>query len=119
MSIRVLIADDAPFIREVLRSTLESEGIQVIGEAQNGTEALELYKQLQPDLVIMDIIMPDKTGLQATTEIIEHDSGAKILACSTVDDDMMINRALEAGCLAYLVKPFEKSELIAKIKSLI
>lgn len=119
MSIRVLIVDDAPFIREVLRSTLESEGITVVGEAQNGTLALEKFKELKPDLVIMDIIMPDKTGLQATADILEIDPAAKVLACSTLDDDSMINKALEAGCLGYLTKPFEKKDLVAKIKSLV
>lgn len=119
MSIRVLIVDDAPFIREVLKSTLESEGLLVVGEAQNGTVALDMYKSLKPDLVIMDIIMPDKTGLQATQEILEADPSAKVLACSTVDDDSMISKALEAGCLGYLTKPFEKKDLMEKVKSLL
>ncbi len=113
-----MIVDDAPFIREVLKSTLESEGLIVVGEAQNGTMALDLYKSLKPDLVIMDIIMPDKTGLQATVEILEVDPAAKVLACSTVDDDLMVNKALDAGCLGYLTKPFEKKDLMEKVHSL-
>lgn len=114
-----MIVDDAPFIREVLKSTLESEGLLVVGEAQNGTLALDMYKSLKPDLVIMDIIMPDKTGLQTTQEILEVDPSAKVLACSTVDDDSMISKALEAGCLGYLTKPFEKKDLMEKVKSLL
>lgn len=114
----MLIVDDAPFIREVLKSTLESEGLLVVGEAQNGTMALDMYKSLKPDLVIMDIIMPDKTGLQATAEILEADPAAKVLACSTVDDDQMISKALDAGCLGYLTKPFEKKDLMEKVHGL-
>jgi two-component system, chemotaxis family, chemotaxis protein CheY len=116
MSIRVLIVDDAPFIREVLASALKEEGYNVIGFAQDGAEAVKMSESLRPDLILMDIIMPHKTGLQATVQILDQNPNIKILACSTIDDDVMINKAYEAGCVGYIKKPFEKNSLLKTIR---
>ncbi|MCB0408058.1 MAG: response regulator [Bdellovibrionales bacterium] len=119
MSIRVLIVDDAPFIREVLRGSLQSANFEVVGEAQNGTDAVRLFSELHPDLVLMDIIMPKMSGIDATKEILQIDPSAKVVACSTVDDEQMMNRAIEAGCVKYITKPFEKNVLINTLKQLV
>ncbi len=111
-----MIVDDAPFIREVLTSALAQEGFDVIGQAQDGAEAVKMSEKLQPDLIIMDIIMPHITGLQATVQILEQNPSIKIVACSTMDDDGMINRAYEAGCVGYIKKPFERNNLIKTIR---
>lgn len=115
MSIRVLIVDDAPFIREVLKSTLTQAGYSVVGEAQDGTEAVKMCDTLKPDLIVMDIIMPHQSGLQASQKILKKHPKVKIIACSTLDDEAMIHRAIEAGCAAYIQKPFEKNNLLKVI----
>lgn len=114
MNIRLVVVDDAPFIREVLRNIFASSEIDVIGEATNGLEAVEVISRLQPQVVLMDIVMPEKSGIEATQEILKKNPGIRIIACSTVDQNTMVLRALDAGCCDYIVKPF-KSEDVLKI----
>lgn len=116
MAIQLMIVDDAPFIREVVKQIAVSEGINVVGEAENGLEAVELAFQLKPEVILMDMVMPKKNGVQATKEILEKLPQTKIIACSTVDDNDMMMKAIEAGCCHYLPKPFEKSEILNTIQ---
>ncbi|MES2768535.1 MAG: response regulator [Bdellovibrionota bacterium] len=117
MSQKVLIVDDAAFVREVLTQILQKHGFEVIGEAQNGTEAVEMAASLKPDLILMDIVMPVKSGIQATEEILKTNPKMPIIACSTEGSEAMISRAIGAGCVDFVVKPFQIDNLIATIKS--
>ncbi len=117
MSQKVLIVDDAAFVREVLTQILQKHGFEVVGEAQNGTEAVEMAASLKPDLILMDIVMPVKSGIQATEEILKLNPKMPIIACSTEGSEAMISRAIGAGCVDFVVKPFQIDNLIATIKS--
>ncbi len=117
MGIKLVIVDDAPFIRELIKQILEATEIQVIAEAADGEEAVEMVLRHRPDVVLMDIVMPKKSGTEASIEILEKFPGARIIACSTLDQETMVMKALEAGCCHYLVKPFESKQLIEAIRS--
>ena len=119
MSQKVLIVDDAAFVREVLTQILEKHGFEVVGEAQNGTEAVEMAISLKPDLILMDIVMPVKSGIQAAEEILKINPKMPIIACSTEGSEAMISRAIGAGCVDFVVKPFQIDNLIATLKSVL
>lgn len=116
MSIKLIIVDDAPFIREVVRHLVADSEIELVGEAKDGQEAVSLAKSTQPDVILMDIVMPVKSGIDATREILEFNPKIKIIACSTLDQPTMVEKALEAGCCQYVVKPFKSKELISVIR---
>jgi len=113
--IRVVIAEDEAIIRLDLKETLEEEGYDVVGETGRGDEAIELVRQLSPDLAILDIKMPGLDGLSAAKEI-SSDRGAAVLILTAFSQRDLIERARDAGALAYLVKPFQKSELIPAVE---
>lgn len=117
MGIKLVIVDDAPFIREVLRHVFSSSKIEVVGEARDGEEALEVVRATRPDVVIMDIVMPKKSGIDATTEILQEFPDIKIVACSTAGQNSMVARALEAGYCAFVVKPFKAEEVLKAVES--
>jgi two-component system, chemotaxis family, chemotaxis protein CheY len=117
MNISVLVVDDAPFIRELIVQIVQKEGWQIAGEADNGKQAVALARERNPSVIIMDLIMPEMSGLDATREILEQNPEAKIIACSTVNDQNLIMRALDAGCVNYITKPFEREKIVAVIKS--
>ena len=121
MATRILIADDAVMMRAMLRDILdENAGFEIVGEAANGVEVVEKYKELQPDLVTMDIVMPLKSGIEATREIREIDEKAKIIMCSALGQESLVTEALEAGALDFVVKPFQPEdvlEIVAKVVS--
>lgn len=117
MAIKLVIVDDAPFIREVIRNIVQGTGIEVVGEAQDGEEAVKLVQSLLPHVVLMDLVMPRKSGIDATKEIIASQPNTKVIACSTLDQENMVMKALDAGCCNYISKPFKKDELIATIKN--
>lgn len=114
---RLVVVDDAPFIREIVRQVVEGAGISLVGEATDGQEAVELVLRLKPDVVLMDIIMPRKSGIEATKEIIATLPETKIIAFSTADQAVMVLRALEAGCCSFLEKPFAGEDLVKVITS--
>lgn len=114
--IRLIVADDAPFIREIVRNVSEAHGIALVGEATDGDEAIELTAKLEPDVLLLDIIMPNKSGIEAAREISAKQPGVKIIAFSTADQETLVMRALEAGCCSYLVKPFKAEELLKAIR---
>src|ERR1039458_3178879 len=118
MGRRFIIVDDAAFIREVLIQLVLKSGGEVIGEADNGEDAVALVLEKNPDIVIMDIVMPIKSGIQATQEILAKRPNIKILACSTEGSEAMIFRALEAGCIDFITKPFSAEGLKSKLISL-
>ncbi len=116
---RVLIVDDAAFVREVLAQILDKHGFAVCGEAQNGAEAIEMAMALKPDLILMDIVMPIKSGIQATEEILKADLKIPIIACSTEGSEAMVAKAIAAGCVDFVVKPFQIDSLINTIKKVL
>src|SRR5690606_14983933 len=103
-------------MRATLRNVLEKEGFEVVGEAANGQEAVELYVRLKPDLVTMDITMPVMDGIQAIREIMKIDPNAKIIVCSAMGQKPMVIEALSAGAKDFLVKPFEPARVIQALK---
>lgn len=116
MGARILIVDDALFMRGVLRKMLEEHGYEVAGEAVNGVDAIEKYKELRPDLVTMDITMPDMTGLAALKAIREIDSKAKVVMCSAMGQNAMVIDAIQNGASDFLVKPFQPSQVLAALR---
>ncbi|WP_297491490.1 response regulator [Thermococcus sp.] len=112
----VLIVDDVLFARIILRKLLSEAGYDVVGEASNGREAVEKYLSLRPDVVIMDIIMPDMDGIKALKEILEIDPKAKVIMVTSVDHEKRVIECIEAGAKGYIVKPFESSQVINEIE---
>jgi two-component system chemotaxis response regulator CheY len=119
MGIDVLIADDLKFIKLVLRELLEKAGFRVVGEASNGQEAVELYKDKRPDVVLMDITMPKMDGLSALKQILKIDPQAKIIMCSALGQQSLIVQALQLGAKDFIVKPFREDRVIAAIKKIL
>ncbi len=113
---RILIVDDALFMRGVLKKMLEENGYTVVGEAANGLEAIEKYKELKPDLVTMDITMPDMTGLAAVKAIREIDSNARIVMCSAMGQNAMVMEAVQNGAIDFIIKPFKVSTVLATLR---
>ncbi len=112
---RLLIVDDAMFMRRMLIDILEKGGHTVCGEAATGKEAVELYKELKPDLVTMDIIMPDMSGIEAVKEIKKIDPDAKILMVSAMGQQALVLEAVQSGAKDYIVKPFQPSRVLESI----
>ncbi len=114
----ILIADDSLFMRQMLKDLLPRDKFFVIGEASTGKEALAKYSQLNPDLVTMDITMPDMDGIAAVKKIIELNSAAKIIMVSAMGQKPMIKEALEAGAKDFIVKPFDREKIISVLNNL-
>jgi two-component system chemotaxis response regulator CheY len=112
----VLVCDDTQFMRNVIRSVLTEAGYAVVGEAEGGKEAVERYTELRPDLVTMDIVMPDMTGIEAVEQIAKLDPDARIVMCSAVDQEPLAIKAMEVGARAYVVKPFQPNQLVEAAK---
>lgn len=113
--LKLLVVDDAPFIREIVKQAVVGSPIQLVGEAADGEEAVALAASTKPDVILMDMIMPRKNGIEATKEILKAQPSAKILAFSTVDQELMVQKAMDAGCCGYLNKPFTAEDLLKAI----
>lgn len=111
----VLIVDDTKFMRNILKNILKKKELEIIGEASNGREAVEKYKELKPDLVTMDIIMPEMDGIQAVKEILKADSNAKILMCSAMGQQAMVIEAIQAGAKDFVIKPFQPTRVLEAV----
>lgn len=111
MGIKLVIVDDAPFIREALRIIAQKAGFDFVGEATNGQEAVDVCSQKNPDVVIMDLVMPKMNGIDATKEILKKNSKIKIIACSTESQDAMLIEAVQAGCVGFITKPFDAAKV--------
>lgn len=111
MATRVLVVDDAKFMRHMIKSILVGMGWQVVGEAGDGNEAYEMYKELRPDVVTMDIVMPNVGGIEALKRIRDEDAAAKVVMISAIDQREPLMEALKLGAVDYVVKPFEKERV--------
>ncbi|NMA91933.1 MAG: response regulator [Firmicutes bacterium] len=107
----VLVVDDTAFMRMTLKNILEKNGYSVIGEGEDGLQAIELYKELNPSLVTMDITMPNLDGIKAIEEIIKHDAGAVIIVVSAMGQKALVIDALNAGAKDFVVKPFQPERI--------
>ncbi len=116
MSCRVLIADDARFMRQLIRDIIEAEGFEVVGEAEDGRAVVDAFGKLHPDLVTMDVVMPKCSGIEAVKEILALDPGAKITMVSALGQEQLVTEALEAGALDYIVKPFKPDAVIETLR---
>jgi two-component system chemotaxis response regulator CheY len=118
MSKRILITDDAAFMRMILKDIVTKAGYEVVGEAANGQESVEKYKESTPDFVTMDITMPVMDGIQAIKEIKAFDPKAKIIVCSAMGQQAMVIEAIQAGAKDFIVKPFQNNRVIEAIQKL-
>ncbi|MEG0296292.1 MAG: response regulator [Clostridium sp.] len=116
---RVLIVDDAAFMRMMVKDILTKNGYEVVGEAANGIQAVELYKKESPDVVTMDITMPDMDGIQAVKEIKAFDPKAKVIMCSAMGQQSMVMDAIKAGAKDFIVKPFQADRVIEAIQKVL
>ena len=116
MSHTVLICDDAIFMRTMVRDILTQAGFDVIGEAETGVQAVEKYQQLRPDLVTMDIVMPDMGGIDAVRQICKSDPNARILMCSAMGQQALVVEAIQAGAKDFVVKPFQPSRVLEAVQ---
>ena len=116
MAKQVLIVDDALFMRTLLRDIFIAAGWDVIAEAENGLLAIEAYQRHQPDLVTMDIVMPEMGGIDAMQRILGTDAEAKVVICSALGQESMIMEAIQAGAKDFIVKPFQASQVLEVVE---
>ena len=113
---RVLIADDASFMRQMIRDIIEPEGFEVVGEASDGVEVVEKFKELHPDLVMMDIVMPKRSGIDAVKGIVAMDPTARVVMCSALGQETLVMEAIQAGAKDFIVKPFKPESVVETLK---
>ncbi|WP_034452652.1 response regulator [Butyrivibrio sp. AE2032] len=115
---KVLIADDTTLMREMMRGALPAEDYQIVGEAISGDKAIEMYKETQPDVMLLDINMPKMNGIDALTEIMKIDPNAKVIMCSDQKYESMIMMALKKGAKDFVIKPFTSYDILLAVKKL-
>jgi two-component system chemotaxis response regulator CheY len=116
---RVLIADDASFMRQMIRDIIEPEGYEVVGEASDGVEVVEKFRKLRPDLVMMDIVMPKRSGIDAVRAIRSEDGSARIVMCSALGQETLVMEAIQAGAKDFIVKPFKPDAVVTTLAKVV
>ncbi|MFB3817197.1 MAG: response regulator [Candidatus Methylomirabilales bacterium] len=119
MSIKILVVDDAIFMRGLIRDIFARGPFVIAGEAENGAEAVRLYRELQPDLTTMDIVMPQMDGITALKEIMRLDPAARVVMCSALGQEALIAEAIEAGARDFIVKPFQPARVLRVVQSVL
>ena len=119
MGKNILICDDAAFMRMMIKDILTKNGYEVVGEAANGAEGVEKYSQLKPDLVMMDITMPEMNGIDALKKIKQNDSNANVIMCSAMGQQAMVIESIQAGAKDFIVKPFQVERVIEAVQKAI
>lgn len=119
MSKKILVVDDAMFMRKMLTDILTKAGYEVVAEAGNGEEAYVKYKEHKPDLVTMDITMPDVSGIEGVKKIVSEFPDAKVLMCSAMGQETMVIESVKSGAKGFLVKPFVAEKVISEVQKLI
>lgn len=119
MAKNILIVDDAAFMRMMIKDILTKNGYNVVGEAENGAKALEKYNELKPDLVLMDITMPEVDGIMALKNIKAADPGAMVIMCSAMGQQAMVIESITAGAKDFIVKPFQPDRVLEAVKKVV
>lgn len=119
MAKNILICDDAAFMRMMIKDILTKNGYTVAGEAENGAKAVEKYNELKPDLVLMDITMPEMDGIQALKKIKENDPGATVIMCSAMGQQAMVIESIQSGAKDFIVKPFQADRVLEAVKKVV
>ena len=117
MKNRILIVDDSFYMRTMLKNMLSDAGYEIVGEAPNGQTALQLAKETNPDLITLDVILPDNTGLDVLKGIKKDNPDMKVVIVSAVGQEVIVNEALENGALAYIVKPFSEEKVLETVST--
>jgi two-component system, chemotaxis family, chemotaxis protein CheY len=112
---RILIVDDAKFMRVTLSMILKNAGHEIVGEGENGKEAVDLFENLNPDLVMMDITMPEMSGLEAVREIKRDNPNAKVIMCSAMGQQKVVVESIEAGAKDFIIKPFDEGRVLEAV----
>lgn len=119
MAKNILVVDDAAFMRMMIKDILTKNGYNVVGEAENGAKALEKYNELKPDLVLMDITMPEVDGIQALKNIKGSDPNARVIMCSAMGQQAMVIEAIQGGAKDFIVKPFQPDRVLEAVKKVV
>ena len=119
MGKNILICDDAAFMRMMIKDILTKNGYNVVGEAENGAIAVDKYAELKPDLVLMDITMPEMDGIQALKSIKAADAGASVIMCSAMGQQAMVIESIQAGAKDFIVKPFQADRVLEAVKKVV
>ena len=119
MAKSVLICDDAAFMRMMIKDILTKNGYNVVGEAENGAKAIEKYNETKPDLVLMDITMPEMDGIQALKKIKESDPKAMVIMCSAMGQQAMVIESIQSGAKDFIVKPFQADRVLEAVKKVV
>jgi two-component system chemotaxis response regulator CheY len=116
---RVLVADDASFMRQMIRDIIEPEGYEVVGEASDGVEVVEKFEELSPDVVMMDIVMPKRSGIDAVKAIVEKYPTSKVVMCSALGQEALVMEAIQAGAKDFIVKPFKPDSVVSTLSKVL
>lgn len=119
MAKNILVCDDAAFMRMMIKDILTKNGYNVVGEAENGAKAVEKYSELKPDLVLMDITMPEMDGIQALKKIKAADPAAMIIMCSAMGQQAMVIESIQSGAKDFIVKPFQADRVLEAVKKVV
>ena len=119
MAKNILICDDAAFMRMMIKDILSKNGYSIAGEAENGIKAVEKYNETKPDLVLMDITMPEMDGIQALKKIKEADANACVIMCSAMGQQAMVIEAIQSGAKDFIVKPFQAERVLEAVKKVV
>ena len=119
MAKNILICDDAAFMRMMIKDILTKTGYNIAGEAENGLKAVEKYNETKPDLVLMDITMPEMDGIQALKKIKEADANACVIMCSAMGQQAMVIEAIQSGAKDFIVKPFQAERVLEAVKKVV
>ncbi|MCD4703904.1 MAG: response regulator [Methanosarcinaceae archaeon] len=116
---KVMIVDDAAFMRMVIKDILSKNGHEVVGEAVDGLDAVQKYSELKPDVVFMDIVMPNMEGTEALTKIMGMDPNAKVIMCSSIGQQSVVTEAITAGAQDFIIKPFDATKVLEALNNVI
>lgn len=119
MATKVLVVDDAAFMRMMIKDILSKNGYEIVGEAENGLKAVEKWQELHPDLTTMDITMPEMDGITAIKEIKKLDPNAKVIMCSAMGQQAMVIEAIQSGARDFIVKPFQPDRVLEAVRKAI
>ena len=119
MAKNILICDDAAFMRMMIKDILTKNGYNIVGEAENGAKAVEKYAELKPDLVLMDITMPEMVGIEALKKIKAADANASIIMCSAMGQQAMVIESIQSGAKDFIVKPFQADRVLEAVQKVV